>query len=474
VGIGRAGLDLAVPHGRPGRARALLPRVSSRRPALAIAAAVIAATGAHASADKLSPDDLANKNDGGYVTGLPLFAYSTDIGLGLGARVYYYWDGHRDDPQFSHTPYLYRLFLQGFATTRGIQFHWLDFDAPRIADTPYRVRSQLIYGRNINNNYFGLGSRALPPLSFPGSSKTYGSYADYTHDQAQITAAGQTFSKYDQYDLLRPLFIASIERLLADDRVRVLAGFGVSYARIRDYSGQPVDAVDATGHDAKAPEAQTRLAADCAAGRLVGCSGGRDDYLRLGISYDTRDFEPDPNRGVFLDLAIDAGTVALGSQYQYVRVLGAARGYWSPFPDDTDLVLAGRAALEGQTNGTPFFSMDTLPFTEDVRAGLGGHRTLRGFRQDRFVGSVMAFANAELRWTWGHTQIWGQRFGFIAVPFFDLGRPFDALGQLSPRDWQSGYGGSLRIAWNLATLVTVDYGRSSEDTGFYVNFNHIF
>jgi hypothetical protein len=68
----------------------------------------------------------------------------------------------------------------------------------------------------------------------------------------------------------------------------------------------------------------------------------------------------------------------------------------------------------------------------------------------------------------------GQRFGFIVAPFFDTGRPFDAAGDLSLRDWQASYGGALRIAWNLATLVTIDYGRSSEDSGFYINFNHIF
>ncbi|HET7499822.1 MAG TPA: DUF5982 domain-containing protein [Kofleriaceae bacterium] len=430
--------------------------------------------GRPARADKLAPDDLANKKDGGYVTGLPLFAFSTDIGLGLGARVYYYWDGDRQDPRFERTPYLYRLFLQGFASTRGIQFHWLDLDAPRIAGTPYRIRSQLVYGRNINSNYFGLGKRALPPLAFPGSPRTYDSYADYTHDQQQIGGDGQTYAKYDQYDVLRPAFIASIERLFAGDRVRVLAGLGASYARIRDYTGKAVDAVDAAGSDTTAPEAPTRLATDCAAGRLVGCGGGRDDYLRFGVSYDTRDFEPDPNRGVFVDLAIDAGTVVLGSQYDYLRLLVAARGYWSPWPDAADLVLAGRLMFVGQTNGAPFFSMDSLPFTEDPRMGLGGHRTLRGFRQDRFLGSVMTAANAELRWTWGHLTVWRQRFAFIVAPFVDAGRPFDALGELTLRDWQPSYGGALRAAWNLATVVTVDLGRSSEDTGFYINFNHIF
>ena len=447
------------------------PWVQSRAGSLVVLAAVCAV--GVARADHLPPEELAKKNEGGYVTGLPLFAYTTDIGLGLGARLYYFWNGHRDDPRFKDTPYLYRLFLQGFASTGGVQFHWLDFDAPKIFESPYRVRSQLIFQRNTNSNYFGLGNHALDPLQFHGSGR-YDSYDDYTRDQKILAADGTAYSKYDQYDLLRPLFIASVERLFLGDRIRVLGGVGVSYARVRTYDGKKVDATNLDGTSTSAIEASTRLGEDCAAGKVVGCKGGRDNFLRFGVSYDTRDYEPDPNTGVFLDLAVDTATVAIGSGYNYVRALAAARGYWSPFPCRADLVLAGRLVIEGQTNGAPVFSMDTLPFTEDPRAGLGGHRTLRGFRQDRFVGSVMTMANAEVRWTWGHLKLKSQRFGFILVPFFDIGRPYDSLGDLSLRKWRPSYGGAFRIAWNLATIITADYGRSSEDSGLYINFNHIF
>jgi hypothetical protein len=434
----------------------------------------VLALAAPARADKLTPDDLARKNEGGYFTGLPLVAYSSDFGLGLGARAYYYWDGDKDDPRFANTPYLYRVFLQGFASTGGVQFHWLDFDAPNIFESPYRIRSQLIYQRNINSNYFGLGNASLSPLAFPGSPKTYSKFDGYTADQQKIQPDGTTYGKYDQYDLLRPYWIASIERLFDHDRVRVLGGFGLTYARIRDYTGRTVDAVDASGADTSAPEAPTRLATDCAAKRIVGCGGGRDDFLRLGISYDTRDFEPDPNSGVYLDAALDLGTVALASQYDYARFLVAARGYWSPFPDAADLVFAGRATFETQSSGTPFFSMDTFPYTEDPRSGLGGHRTLRGYRQDRFVGPVMTLLNGEVRWTWGHITVLHQKLAFIIVPFVDTGRPYDKLADLTVSAWRLSYGGAFRVSWNLATIITVDYGRSSEDTGFYVNFNHIF
>lgn len=438
-----------------------------------IAAVIVAALGSGAAAQRLSPEDLARKKEGGYFTGLPLVAFSTDLGFGAGARVYYFRNGSRADARFTRTPYLHRVFLQAFASTRGLQFHWLDYDAPSVFESPYRVRGQLILLRNTNSNYFGLGTAGLAPLAFPGSPMTYDDYAAYNADQRRITTGGETFAKYDQYDLLRPIAIASIERLVLDDRVRILAGFGLSYARIRDYTGREVDAIDAAGDTVQAPEATTRLRADCDAGLLVGCGGGRDNYLRLGISYDTRDFEPDPNNGFFADAALDAGTVALGSEYDYLRLLIAARGYWSPWPC-RDLVLAGRVMFEAQSSGTPFFSMNTLPFTEDPRAGLGGHRTLRGFRQDRFVGPVMTLANAEIRWTFGHAAVWGQRFAFIATPFFDVGRTFDKVSDVTLSGWRTSYGGALRISWNQATVITVDYGRSDEDTGFYINFGHIF
>jgi hypothetical protein len=60
------------------------------------------------------------------------------------------------------------------------------------------------------------------------------------------------------------------------------------------------------------------------------------------------------------------------------------------------------------------------------------------------------------------------------VPFTDLGRPYDRLSELTYRDWQYTYGAALRISWNLATIISVDYGFSDEGTGLYINFNHMF
>ena len=148
---------------------------------------------ARARAEPLSADDLARKNDGGYVTGLPLAAYSTDIGLGAGARAYYYWNGDRSDPRFATTPYLYRDVPAGVRVdARRCSSTGSTSTRRSSLDTPYRIRSQLIYARNTNQNYFGVGSRTLAPLAFPGSAKTYGTYS-----RLHRRAAGDRARRHD-------------------------------------------------------------------------------------------------------------------------------------------------------------------------------------------------------------------------------------------------------------------------------------
>ncbi len=419
----------------------------------------------------LSPDDYTRKNEGGYFTGLPLFNFDPNTGFGFGARAYYYYNGDRSDPLFAYTPYLHRVFLQAFASTRGLQFHWLDYDAPAVAGTPYRIRSQAIYARNTDQHFFGVDTMA--PLSFTGAGRSFDRFAEYEDALREVRPDGTTLSRYDHYDVIRPLWLISVERTFFDGVVRPLFGFGFSYAIIEDYTGETVSAVDAAGEEVEATMAPTRLSEACAAG-LIGCDGGWDNGLRLGLSFDTRDFEPDPNSGVFADVALDLSTRALGSDYDYARLLTSARAFVSPLPNIADLVLALRGTFQVQSQGTPFFSLPMLPYTEDFRTGLGGHRTLRGFQQDRFIGHVLALMNLEARWTFYRFAVLRQKFALMVVPFVDTGRVFPRVGDFTFADWRHGQGAGFRASWNLATVICVDYAFSSEDSGLYINFNHQF
>lgn len=422
----------------------------------------------------LSDADYKRKKRGSYVTGLPLANFDPDTGVGGGVRGYYFFNGDRKHPLFGYTPYLHRLFAQYFRTTKGLQFHWADYDAPAIAGTPYRLRAQAIYMRNTQQNFFGIGNAAMDELSFTGSGQTFSEFSKYRRTIETVRGDGTALTRYDQYDFVRPILLMSLEQTFLRGLIRPLVGLGFTHTDITDYTGTMVDAETVGGSEVRAPMGTTRLLEHCNAGLLVGCEGGWDNFLRFGVAFDTRDFEPDPNRGLFADIGVDIGTKGLGGGYTYIRFLAAVRGYFSPMPKKADLVLAGRATFVAQSENTPFFSMNTLPYTDEPRTGLGGLRTLRGFKQDRFFGRTMALLNLETRWTFHRFELFNQKFALIGVVFLDTGRVFDKAADLTLSKWRTGVGSAFRIAWNQATIVTADYGVSREDTGLYINFNHMF
>lgn len=449
--------------------------VAAALAATSVARAAPPAPDGYENKPALTEDDLRKKREGHYFTGLPLANYDPNTGFGAGARVYFYENGKREAQTFAFKPYDHRVFLQGFATTKGVQFHWLDYDAPGVFGTLFRVRAFAIYERQNTRNYFGLGNESLRPLTFPGAGgRTFSRFPDYEAAQLVVGPDGRASTFFDKHFFERPVLAFALERSFLGGLSRAFVGVSASHARVGDLTGDLVRAETPDGRKTRAPEAPTRLRIDCDRGIVVGCNGGWDNTVRFAASFDTRDYEPDPNSGVFVDAVTDVGTKVVGSQFDYLRETVALRVYVSPFPKLADVVIAGRAAYLVQSQGTPFFLMDIFPFTEDTRAGLGGVRTLRGFKQDRFIGHVMALANLEVRWTFGGTKIAGQRFDFGAVPFVDVGRPFDAVKETSLRGWRRGQGAGARIAWNLATVFMVDYAVSDEDTGLYINFNHMF
>lgn len=414
--------------------------------------------------------DLADKTEGSFFSGLPLLGYDPSTGLGLGAGGFYTMDGKRSDPLFAVTPYRHRIYIQGYATTGGYQQHIVSYDGVYLGGTPYRVRASLMFERNTSANYFGTGERTLAPLSFQGVE--YGSYDDFTTAIDKVNAQGVASPYYASFEYDKPSGSLTLERDFWGGRVRALYGVTSQYAWIHTYDGATVQGVDARGDSVSAVEGPTLLHEYCARGVIHGCDGGWDNALKAGVALDTRDFEPDPTRGFFVDATGEWSTKALGSSYNYLRFTVAARGYVSPFPKLTKLVVAARLLYSMTTSGAPFYTMDTLALTEGDQTGLGGERTLRGFRQDRFVGNVVALGNVEVRWTFVHFRLLKQLFSLQIAPLFDVGRVFDQV--FDHEDFAAGWrwsaGAGLRIGWSRSTIIMVDAAGSPEDFGLYVDF----
>jgi outer membrane protein assembly factor BamA len=124
-------------------------------------------------------------------------------------------------------------------------------------------------------------------------------------------------------------------------------------------------------------------------------------------------------------------------------------------------VLAARAYLStsdvqpGQT--FPFYLM---PY-------LGGHDTLRGFREYRFRGPHAILLQGEYRF-----EIWS---GFDGALFYDAGKVAARRSDLNLKDLERDFGFGFRFNTNEGVVMRVDAGFGSrEGKHLYITFGGVF
>lgn len=423
---------------------------------------------------KLSDHDFAKKKEGGFFTGLPLINSDPNTGIGYGARVFYFYNGEKDNPLFRRTPYRAQLYAQFFRTTLGYEYHEVNWDSPYIANSLFRLRSAAVFEKNTWANFYGNNARSMNALGTNGVSgvgQAYDKYSDFNNELRRIdTTSGMTNAAYNHYSYERPAFTAMLERDMFGGIVRPQFGLQISKYSIWDLAGSQVkaDGGDATSKD-------TLLTDYNKNGLITGYNGGWNNTLRFGIAIDTRDYEPDPNKGQMFEAIAEVSNKAYGSEFNFARYTVSEKFFISPFEKLVDLVIAGRVAYTQAVGDVPFYVKDQFSSTERVYQGaLGGLRSLRGYKASRFVANNIALANLELRWTMFEFSVLGQNFAPILVPFFDIGSAFDKPGDVATSIWKYSYGAGLRIAWNQATIIMVDYALSKEDSNMFINFSHIF
>ncbi|MEN8146045.1 MAG: DUF5982 domain-containing protein [Campylobacterota bacterium] len=404
----------------------------------------------------LTPEQIADKREGMYVTGLPLVNYDADKGFGYGLRVYLYDNGDRESELFKVTPYKHQLYAQFFQTTNGWSYHMLHYDAPYIGNSLFRLTGEIVYEKNTQANYFGTTAESMNNLS-----DTLGtSYTTAEEQQNALDTQGSRY--YNRYLLVKPKAEINLARDFFGGLVRLSAGVNLSHATITDYNNTIV--LDQHNQ-------QSKLAEDKES--LIGYEGGWDNGIKLAAVYDSRDFAPNPKNGSIHDLSIGLYGKFLGSDFKHQRYSFSTRNFYTP---DTAkfFTLAVRGVYVVQKGDTPFYNQSIISFADEHKNGLGGLRSLRGYQQDRFVADVKVLGNIETRFNFYKLYTLGQTFDFMAVPFVDGGKVFDRVSDTDLKDYRYTYGAGVRIAWNQATIIMIDYGQSVEDSGLYVNFNHIF
>ena len=113
---------------------------------------------------KLSEEDLKDKKEGTYVTGVPDISSDPVNGFGYGAEGSIIFDGKKSDPFFAYTPYRKKLDVALFNTSRQQREVSLKLDVPYIFNTKWRLRASAAYEVNPNLLYFGITERSLNSL----------------------------------------------------------------------------------------------------------------------------------------------------------------------------------------------------------------------------------------------------------------------------------------------------------------------
>lgn len=418
------------------------------------------------AAKNLSPEDLKKKQEGWYPTGLPLVNYTTETGLGYGARIYLYNNGQRSDSHFDSTPYFVRSYAQFFQTTNGQAYHDLNLDMPYFLETKWRLTSETNYKYAFSANYFGFGAAAADAGLVDENGRRY-----QTHDAYQTFLdsgpADALRLKYDKfhYEKLATRWVAS--RWITN-WLEFVVGFELGLVDIDDWAGKRIDEGRTKGISAP-----TRLTRD--KDILVGTEGGWTNQLVLGFKIDYLDFEPNPKQGFLGEYIAELSSALLGSDFDYMRQTFSARAFYTFW---SRLTVGGRTAMTYVTRDAPFFEMAEMTFFNGRFASVGGIRTNRGLLSSRHIAQGMTLAQAELRYFVGDRVLLGQRFGLQPTAFVDTGNVYDTVKDmfLEPRlhRYKVSYGGGLVIPWNLSTIIHVYMGFSDEGEALSINFNNTF
>ncbi|HXA00632.1 MAG TPA: DUF5982 domain-containing protein [Cytophagaceae bacterium] len=432
---------------------------------------------------KLSDEDLKDKKEGFYVTGVPDISSDPINGLGYGAEGSLFFNGKKSDPFFNYTAYRGKLDVALFNTTNNQRELTLKLDIPYLFSTKWRLRVEVSYETNPNLLYFGNTEKSLASFSsYPTNDSSQAavnnvSYDNYSHNLDYLQN-GFTSHYYNGYISTESKLNVSAEHAYFDSKLRLLGGFEVSSVNISTYDNKSFkNALDpVTGDKVTANNAPTLIGQDFKSGKITGLGNNIITILQTGIVYDTRDLEPDPNKGMFAELTNEFSNKIIGSKFNFNKTFAHIKVYKKLFPSVfKKLIFASRVGMGYIAGNAPFFEYQDLWSSEGNIGALGGPFTLRGYKQSRFMARVMNFANFELRYRFVAFNIFKQHIAFSAVPLFDIGGAWDNLsriGKYSNYRYSEGLG--LRIAWNVNTILRFDYAVSQEDKQFFFNFGHAF
>jgi outer membrane protein assembly factor BamA len=197
---------------------------------------------------------------------------------------------------------------------------------------------------------------------------------------------------------------------------------------------------------------------------LPGIQGATIHAQRVALSYDSRDSQTAPSRGLRASVFAEASAGLLGSDADYIKS-GAEVIYLHPLVERR-IILVARGLAEFLTGDadTPF---QVLPM-------LGGVDSLRGFAENRFYGDGRVLFNAEVRARFLELRLFGVQTEFEVAPFVDVGKVFKSSAQLAGANYEVTPGIGFRGLAPPSVVGHIEVGFSREGPAIYVGLDYPF
>ena len=416
---------------------------------------------------------------------LPAVAYDADKGFQLGAilQLFNYGDGH------NYPNYDSKWYFEASFFTKGSQLYQIMYD-----------NKELIPGIRWSSAATVAVDKAMDFYGFNG----YQSYYDYDKIKAGKDGTSYLFTPFYKISRVQALvktdFVGNIT-----DHFKWEAGYHASYFKIGTIDYDNVN--KGKSDDKKFPSSQPTLYDLYRKWGLISddeAEGGFTSSIRLGLTYDTRDKEGAPSRGIWAEAHMTLAPKWLGTKNEFYRYSATWRQYFPIVKNDV-LTFAYRLNYEGTIgNNAPFYVLPylTLMGENSDKDGMGGYRTVRGILRDRVVGLDMFTYNAEIRWRFVKFHIGKQNIALGLSAFSDgsmvtRGRNVTAYVNdvnyakyvlTSEKDIPHiTFGAGFRFIMNENFIVAAEYGTpltnflknsphyKQDGTGaFYINIGYLF
>lgn len=391
--------------------------------------------------------------------GVPALNYNSDDGFGVGLIGTFYWyDGVTN-------PYRLAVTLQIFITSKLVQDHNIQVDWLKAFGLPLRINSRVGYTQSLTQNYCGLGGDVTCD---PAVAQAAGEARGLSGD-ALTAFEGQFYKRrlFSPYGLVNARFMLHEAPKPEHLRIELLAGYRGFYFTPGTWADD-----DGDGQSDLTPYPGSLFARDYPDGQP-----GFSSVLQAGIIVDTRDHEPAPTEGVFLEASVRGSSPVWGSAWNWAGGNVTLRGYTALDPG-RKLILASRLAGDAVLGDPPIEELARVGGTVDYYA-FGGSDMGRGIRVQRFLGKLRIFNQTELRWRFWDFSLFGQRFGLTAVGFGDLGIVGAEVAEPGPLPLNVGVGGGLRFSWNENFVIRFDVAVSPSEPrerqpGIYLVINNPF